>query len=189
MTPQILALDITGNPFRWLGLERAIYYVASGKVAWAIGDEAAVFHGGVQRISGLRSQLALQPVIALSKSEGMAKHFGPLKLGHDNRLLFRRDRDICAYCGEKIAPDQRTRDHIIPRARGGADIWSNVVTAHRSCNMRKGCHSPEEIGMPLLYVPYTPCRNEHFLLSGRNILADQLDYLSSRLPKHSRAML
>lgn len=39
----------------------------------------------------------------------------------------------------------------------------------------------------LPYVPYEPCRFEHFILSGRRILADQADYLSRRLPAHSRA--
>lgn len=41
--------------------------------------------------------------------------------------------------------------------------------------------------MRLIYVPYVPCRHEHFLLSGRKILADQMDYLAPSLPAHSRA--
>lgn len=56
---QILALDIAGNPFRWLGLERAISYTATGKVAWAIGAGELVFYGGIQR-SGERRILADQ---------------------------------------------------------------------------------------------------------------------------------
>jgi hypothetical protein len=40
--------------------------------------------------------------------------------------------------------------------------------------------------MPLLYLPYSPCRYEHFILSGRNILVDQMDYLAAMLPPHSR---
>lgn len=188
MATQILALDISGTPFRWLDQERAAYYVAGNKVAWTLGEHAGMLHGGTQRATGLRSVLALPPIIALSKSEAMVRHFGPIHLGHDNRLLFRRDRDICAYCGEKIASSQRTRDHVIPRARGGKDAWTNTVTAHRGCNMAKGCRTPEEAGMPLLYVPYEPCRFEHFILSGRNILADQMEYLEARLPKHSRCL-
>ena len=175
---QILALDITGTPFRWLDIERAAYHVASGKVAWHIG-QAVTLTGGVRGIDGERSHLDIPPVIALAKSESMVKHYGPLRLGHDNALLFRRDRDVCAYCGEVIPAGQRTRDHVIPRARGGADVWTNVVTAHRSCNMHKGCRTPEEAGMPLVYLPYQPCRHEHFLLTGRNILADQMEFLLS----------
>lgn len=44
---QVLGLDIAGSPFRWLTAERAAYHVATGKVAWSLGEPAAVFHGGV----------------------------------------------------------------------------------------------------------------------------------------------
>lgn len=45
-----------------------------------------------------------------------------------------------------------------------------------------------EAGMPLLYVPYRPCRAEHFILSGRRILADQHEYLASRVRPGSRLL-
>lgn len=182
---RILALDIAGNPFRWLDFDRAIYYVAAGKVVWALGECDRVFRGGTQA-SGARSEIALPPVIALAKSESMVRYMRPLPLGHDNALLFARDRNTCAYCGEVGDRSNLTRDHILPRARGGRDVWTNVATAHRSCNERKACRTPEEAGTPLLYVPYEPCRFEHFILTGRNILADQHDYLAARLPRHSR---
>ncbi|MCX7180889.1 MAG: HNH endonuclease [Proteobacteria bacterium] len=184
---QVLGLDIAGSPFRWLTAERAAYHVATGKVAWSLGEPAAVFHGGVNR-SGEQSILEIPAVIALAKSEAMVRHTqDALPLGHDNDLLFRRDRSVCAYCGDVFERSRLTRDHVFPRARGGKDVWANVVTACRSCNMVKGCRVPEEAHMPLLYVPYEPCRFEHFILSGRRILADQADYLSRRLPAHSRA--
>lgn len=184
---QILALDIAGNPFRWLDIERAIYYAAGGKVAWEIGADELVFRGGVRRC-GERSQVVLRPVIALAKSEAMVRHMQSLPLGHDNSLLFRRDREICAYCGERFDRRLLTRDHILPRARSGRDIWTNVVTACRECNTRKACRTPDEARMPLLYVPYAPCRFEHFILTGRRILADQMGYLAARLPAHSRLL-
>lgn len=184
----ILALDVSGQPFRWLAPERAAYYQAANKIAWEIGEKVLVLRGGVNR-AGERSVLEVAPVIALSKSEGMAKWAqAALPLGHRNDLLFGRDKCICAYCGEKLFPGKATRDHIVPRARGGRDAWENVVCACRGCNERKGCRTPEEAGMRLLFVPYVPCRAEHFLLSGRKILADQMSYLSARLPPHSRAI-
>lgn len=39
----------------------------------------------------------------------------------------------CHYCG---GPG-RDADHIVPRARGGADVPENMVAACRSCNARK----------------------------------------------------
>jgi hypothetical protein len=186
---KILALSVAGVPHRWFDIERAAYYVATGKVAWALGDSLVVLRGGMQRTSGVRSELALPPIIALAKSEALVRHAHAIPLGRDdNTLLGKRDRMICAYCGERIMPGDLTRDHVQPRARGGQDVWTNVVAAHRSCNMRKGCRTPEEARFPLLYVPYQPCRFEHFILSGRHIVVDQMVYLAQRLPVHSRAL-
>jgi hypothetical protein len=143
----------------------------------------------LQRGSSERSRLIVPPVIALAKSEAMVRHARPVPLGRDdNTLLGKRDRMICAYCGDRITPGTLTRDHVFPRARGGMDVWTNVVAAHRSCNMRKACRTPEEAGISLLYVPYEPCRFEHFILSGRRVISDQMEYLAARLPSHSRVL-
>lgn len=183
----ILALDIAGNPFRWLKPSRAIYYAASGKIVWGVGEKRLLYFGGTGR-NGVRSSIELQPVIALAKSEQMVRHHqASLVLGRDsNELLFRRDRNMCAYCGATFRSQDLEREHVDPRGKGGRDEWTNVVTACHVCNQRKACRSPREAKMDLLYVPYAPCRFEHFILSGRNILADQMDYLAARLPDHSR---
>lgn len=180
---RILALSVAGTPHRWMEIDRAAYYVATGKVAWSLGDPATVLHGGTQRITGERSRLELPPIIALAKSETMARYAHSIPLGReDNTLLGKRDRMICGLCGDPIAPADLTRDHVIPRARGGRDVWTNVVASHRACNMRKACRTPEEALMPLYYVPYVPCRFEHFILSGRHVIAEQMNYLAHRLP-------
>ena len=77
----------------------------------------------------------------------------------------------------------------VPVSRGGRDVWTNTVTACRRCNTTKGCRSPEQSGMPLLYVPYVPNRHEHFILRNRRILADQMEYLLAGVPKSSRLYL
>lgn len=46
----------------------------------------------------------------------------------------------CSYCG---GPAQ-TRDHVVPRSRGGSDEPSNIVLACYSCNASKGARTPEE---------------------------------------------
>ena len=182
----ILGLDIAGQPFRWLSAEDAVSYNATGKVAWSIGDPVVIFHGGYNRL-GVQSIVESAPIIAIARSDIMAsKALAYPPLGDRNELLFKRDRHVCAYCGEQYSRDKLTRDHIVPRSRGGQDTWMNVVAACRFCNHRKGARTPEESHTPLRYLPYAPCRYEHFILSGRNILADQMDYLTAMLPAHSR---
>ncbi len=187
MTTQILALDIAGNPFDWIFAKDAVHYYASGKVAWDLGDRDFVFRGGYSK-TGAQSIIKVKPIIAIAGSEIMARKLRvELPLGDQNDLLFRRDRYTCAYCGEQFAHHKLSRDHILARTHGGRDTWMNCVTSCRACNQKKG-HKLVHDFRPLIYLPYAPCRNEHFLLSGRNVLADQHEYLASNLPRHSRLL-
>lgn len=187
MVPQILALDIAGNPFDWITPQQAVHYYATDKVAWELGDREFVFRGGVSN-AGVASALAVKPIIAIARSERMARMLRiQLPLGDDNGLLFKRDRNTCAFCGEVFQRQQLSRDHVLARTHGGPDSWMNCVTACRACNQAKGSKHVHEF-RPLLYVPYVPCRFEHFILSGRNVLADQHDYLAAKLPRHSRLL-
>ena len=187
MVAYILALDIAGNPFDWIAPQDAVLYYALGKVAWELGEDELVFRGGYAR-SGLQSKIAVKPIIAIAGSEIMARMLRKeLPLGHENHLLFKRDRYTCAYCGNCFTHRDLSRDHILPRARGGHDTWMNCVTACKECNQEKSDRLVHDF-RPLLYVPYVPCRAEHYLLSGRNVLADQHDYLAARLPRHSRLL-
>lgn len=187
MTNHILALDIAGNPFDWIPAQVAVLYYAAGKVAWKLGDRGIVFRGGFS-LAGVQSMISVKPIIAIAGSEIMVRKLRmELSLGHQNHPLFKRDRYTCAYCGDVFLVGSLSRDHIFPKARGGKDTWMNCVTACKVCNQEKGDKLVHDF-RPLLYVPYVPCRAEHYLLSGRNVLADQHDYLSAKLPKHSRLL-
>lgn len=74
--------------------------------------------------------------------------------------IMRRDNYQCQYCGR--TKSDLTIDHVIPRSRGGADTWENLVTACNSCNSKKGNRTPEEAGMKLISKPKKP--NHIFLL-------------------------
>jgi hypothetical protein len=43
-------------------------------------------------------------------------------------------------------------------------------------------------GMELVYLPYVPNSTEALILSGRNIIADQMDFLLNCLPRGSRIL-
>ncbi|WP_242918271.1 HNH endonuclease [Pontibacter liquoris] len=67
--------------------------------------------------------------------------------------VMRRDNYSCQYCG---ANRNLTLDHMMPRSRGGATNWQNLVTACSRCNARKGDRTPEEAGLKLLHKPGRP---------------------------------
>jgi 5-methylcytosine-specific restriction endonuclease McrA len=67
--------------------------------------------------------------------------------------ILKRDRMKCQYCGTS---SELTIDHVLPRSRGGQDVWTNLVTACTKCNQKKGNRTPEEAQMPLKKKPYKP---------------------------------
>lgn len=182
--PRILIVDSHGQPVRWAHLMRAARYYAAGKVITDLGENIFSMTGGLQEASGRRSEFVTSSIVMI-RGRHRIPH-GHEHVGLTKHRLFVRDRHICAYCGNQFNESELTVEHIVPVSRGGQHVWTNVVTACRSCNTRKGNRRPEEAHMPLLYVPYAVCRNEGFILSNRRILADQMEFLRATLPKYSR---
>lgn len=184
--PLILTLDMHGVPHRWVSWQHACFYYVKDQVAWAIGDQNFTFHGGINRVTGRRSSITANSIIAI-KGKALASksmfQVPPL----DNRELFHRDQHICAYCGGEYSSIRLTRDHVVPVSQGGLDIWMNVVTACRNCNQQKSGYTPEQAKMQLLYAPYVPNKAEYLILSNRRILHDQMDFLARHVPQRSRS--
>ena len=67
--------------------------------------------------------------------------------------VFRRDGFQCQYCGSS---KELTLDHVIPRSKNGKSSWTNLVTACKRCNTRKGDYTPEAAGLKLRKPPVKP---------------------------------
>jgi 5-methylcytosine-specific restriction endonuclease McrA len=183
---RVLTLDSQGTPNRWCTLEAAIVYHAKGLVLWELGDDdTTIFRGGENRITGQQSRIVTRPIICVKGEAAVSKRANKTP-SLTNRDLFRRDNFMCAYCGGIFKEVTLTRDHVVPRSKGGADRWTNVVTACEKCSHRKDDHLLQECGMSLLYVPYAPNRAEALILENRNVLGCQMEYLRSFIPEHSR---
>lgn len=183
MSHLLLAIDSSGYPSRWLQWQDAIAQEVLGRVSYCFGDHEFTFRGGTNRLTGQQSRVTLRSIVVL---HGRSPEAGKRRsIALTNAALFRRDRYMCAYCG-KVSRSGLTRDHIVPLSRGGRDTWSNCCTCCIVCNSRKGARLPEELGWDLLYVPYVPNHQEGLILENRRILADQMELLSSMVPRHSR---
>ena len=96
--------------------------------------------------------LMLPRVIVLSRYHRVP----PRNVKFNRRNIFIRDRNQCQYCGRRPREDDLTIDHVVPRSRGGATVWENVVLACTTCNARKGSRLGSECGMAPRRPPKKP---------------------------------
>lgn len=189
MFPPILQLDIAGNPQQWIDFETSAYHYVKGNVGWSMGATEFDIKGGTNAKSGLQSKLTINTIVAIKgklNTKAM-KHYNRVPLS--NKTLFRRDMNLCGYCGSEFTANRLTRDHIHPTSRGGKNIWTNVIAACENCNKVKGSLTPEEASMPLLMLPYIPNRAEWLILQNKHVLADQMEFLLKKVPTDSRLLV
>ena len=178
MNAKVLRLTKAGTPIAWLTRQQAATLLVKDLVIWSLGDRVLEMYGGCNR-RGERSVLRLPSILAC-EGKVHAEHCQPPL---ENCFLFRRDQNLCMYCGNGFAASDLSRDHVLPLSRGGRDSWTNVVTSCRRCNNRKADRTPEEAGMHLLAVPFAPNQYEFLYLSNHNVLADQMEFLQARFSR------
>jgi len=182
---QVLITDKAGTPREWADMQTACLYYAKNKVLVPFGSDIKEFIGGTNS-EGETSKISISSIISVS-GPVIGKNFLDKETVHPEReVLYARDHNMCAYCGNSFSGRELTIDHILPKSRNGKHTWMNTVAACKSCNHRKGNKTPEEAKMYLLFLPYSPTRQEKILLKGRKILADQMEFLLAKIPKTSR---
>ena len=72
------------------------------------------------------------------------------------RQLRERDNHRCAYTQRVLKPDECSTEHVVPRSKGGATEWKNVVLADKRINNMRGNRSLEEAGLTLKIRPHVP---------------------------------
>ncbi|TES85271.1 HNH endonuclease [Candidatus Aerophobetes bacterium] len=80
----------------------------------------------------------------------------PWEVKFTRKNIYKRDKNICQYCGKKFQPEDLNLDHILPSSRGGKDSWENVVCSCVPCNLRKANRTLKEAGMNLIRLPRKP---------------------------------
>ena len=90
------------------------------------------------------------------------------------RGVLRRDAHRCAYCGGSA----NTIDHVLPRSRGGADSWENLVACCLKCNNLKGDRTPEEMRWSMRITPRPPHGSTWLLRGVERSMPDWDEYLA-----------
>ncbi|RMF10754.1 MAG: HNH endonuclease [Candidatus Neomarinimicrobiota bacterium] len=148
MNEVVLVLNKNYTPLSICTVRRAICLLVMDKVEVLINYQRTI-----------RSPSVELPVPSVVKLKNYVR-FNRLNVALTRKNILTRDKYTCQYCGTKRAP--LTVDHILPRERGGADNWENLVTACSHCNSKKGNRTPEEAGMHLLKAPIRPTRIHFF---------------------------
>jgi len=138
---QVLVLNFDYTPLNVTSLQRGFVLVTKGKAEVIKEDESPIVTTYKTYVRPLIIRL-LRYISYRGNGVSVNRH-----------RIFKRDGYQCAYCG---SPKDLTIDHIQPRARGGRNTWTNLVTCCSKCNLKKGNKTPEEARMHLRVKPIEP---------------------------------
>ena len=141
----VLVLNATYEPLSVVSIRRAIVLLLKEKAELLEAAEAS-----------LRAAGASMPVPLVIRMVYYVRIPRSTILPLSRRTVMARDQYTCQYCGGTPPRSDLTLDHVVPRSRGGATEWENVVVACRACNQRKGNRTPREAQMALLREPHRP---------------------------------
>lgn len=153
MSKQVLVLNAGYEPLSLVSVRRAVVLL--------LHEKAELLEATHQMITSTSRSIPIPLVIRLV-------HY--VKLPHrrvpaTRASIMLRDAYICQYCGESPGHNNLTVDHVVPRSRGGAHDWHNLVTACKRCNQKKGSLTPDEAMMHLIRKPFEPSYVALVLLS------------------------
>jgi 5-methylcytosine-specific restriction endonuclease McrA len=144
MTIRTLLLTPWMTPYRVISYERAIVLSFLGKV------EVVEEYDELVRAPSL----TIRAPAVVRQCRG--RKAGKVRVTFSRLNVFVRDGFTCQYCRSTLDPRALNLDHVMPRSRGGATSWENVVTSCYPCNQRKAGRTPEEASMALMKRPVRP---------------------------------
>lgn len=168
---RVLVLNKNYQPINIISVKRALNKVINGRAEIInIEDESYVGYDitSWSELSFLKKECGIDETDEIIGNEAFSliaptvirslyydkSYHPPIRLSRKN--IFLRDGNICQFCGKKFPVEQLTIDHVLPRAQGGINAWTNLVCSCYRCNNKKGCRTPEEAGMKLLHKPVKP---------------------------------
>lgn len=107
---------------------------------------------GEDAFAACETYFRIPEIILLSRYEKLPKK----TVQFSRRMLYKRDKMTCQYCGAQPGSEELTVDHIVPRSKGGLTTWENCALACTDCNRKKADKLLSECKMKLLSVPKKP---------------------------------
>lgn len=166
---KVLVLNRGWNPIAVVTLERAMCLIcseyANGEPKARIMDPSTEFKlytwadwaqlvpaDGEEAIRSGKRNFRIPDIVLLSRYNKLPQQ----RVHFSRRTIYKRDGNMCQYCGIKPGTAELSIDHVLPRSRGGTTTWENCVLACTRCNKKKADRTPEECGMKLMRKPKKP---------------------------------
>ena len=153
MSRSVLVLNATFEPLSLVSVRRAVVLL--------LREKAELVEATERMLHSANHALPEPLVIRLTRYIRLPHRSVPPTRG----AVILRDVYTCQYCGDTPGKHGLTVDHVVPRCRGGDHSWTNLTTACKRCNHRKGSMIPREAGMKLLRRPFEPTYVALVLLS------------------------
>ena len=136
-----LVLNATYEPLCVVSERRALILVMNQRAGVVETSGSFIHHPA--------GDISLPTVIKLNRFVRVPyRNTVPLTL----RAIFARDGGKCVYCQAPAT----SIDHVMPRSRGGAHAWDNVVSACHRCNHSKADRTLKDLGWRLRNIPKEP---------------------------------
>ena len=121
LSQEVLRTDVAGMPLEWIDYRVAATLYHSDQVAYSCGSPLYRIHGGFSAKTGIRSVIEVNSIIATrgdtrTLERNRDRYTPPL----NNRTLFKRDANLCMYCGLAF-PTSRSSRAITSRRSAAAD--------------------------------------------------------------------
>jgi 5-methylcytosine-specific restriction endonuclease McrA len=162
---KVLVLNTTYEPLNVCSVRRALVLL--------LKDKAEVLEQSGAALHSERGAYDIPLVIRLNSYVRIPHRASSGRISR--RAVFARDKHRCQYCGSSR---HLTVDHVVPRSRGGADTWDNLVTSCAPCNRKKGDRPLHLAGLRLSRPPRSPGPAAFVLLHVDHVHESWRPYLS-----------
>jgi 5-methylcytosine-specific restriction endonuclease McrA len=151
---EALVLNATYEPLCVVSQRRAVVLILT--------DKAVIVERGDGAVHSITRVIEVPAVVRLSRFVRVPyRSHVPLT----RKGVLARDNHRCAYCGAPAT----SLDHVIPKSRGGAHVWENVVAACSRCNHLKADRAVSDLGWRLRTVPRAPSGAAWRILGSRRM--------------------
>lgn len=154
----VLLLDAQYQAVKIISTRRACVLLLNGDAEPVCDDIVAEF----------RSQRLWLEIPAVVRLDRLVKFASVTTPPWSKSGVLARDHYVCQFvtttkAGHRMRCNERatTVDHVHPKAKGGANSWSNCVAACSGHNSFKGDRSLHELGWSLKSEPFAPKRSVH----------------------------